>query len=401
MIWLCFAVNALGYIDRANLAVAAPFIRHDLGIDNAALGAVLGSFYWSYAALQVPAGWLMDRLRLRGGLGGAVLLWSVATAATAWSRGTTSLFACRLLLGAGEGPVYPAATKLIGAWFGPPDRGIAAAILNTAPRVGTAISVPLVAVLIAGFGWRASFVCTGLLGIVLAFAWVVFYRAGPLEARRVVDVDAMPKLVPLLWAVLRQRRFIGMTAGHFWYLFAVYFYITWFPTYLMQARHFSLAELGWLGNMPTLAAIPGTMLGGIACDRLVRSGVPITLARKGCLASGMLVGIIVVFIPLIEHRLFMMALFSLASAAQGFTSGVTFAALAEISPSPRVVGTITAFANGIANLAGVLTAGFTGLVLSATHGSFDAVLVTLGIVSLLSAFCFWFVVDEIAPMRVR
>jgi sugar phosphate permease len=400
MIWLCFALNALGYIDRANLAVAAPFIRHDLGIDDAALGAVLGSFYWSYAALQVPAGWLMDRLRLRGGLGGAVLLWSAATGATAWAGSATSLFVCRLVLGAGEGPVYPAATKLIGAWFAPRQRGIAAAILNTAPRVGTAISVPLVAALIAWSGWRASFIATGLLGIVLAFVWVLFYRAGPLEAPRASSTDALPKLAPLLWAVLRQRRFIGMTGGHFFYLFAAYFYITWFPTYLIQARHFSLGELGWLGNMPTLAAIPGTMLGGIVCDRLVRGGVPVTRARKACLGAGMMVGIFVVFIPLIADRAGMIALFSLAAAALGFTSGVTFAALAEIAPSPRVVGTITAFANGIGNLAGVCTAGFTGLVLTATHGSFDAVLVTLGIVSLLSALCFWFVVDEIAPMRL-
>src|SRR6202167_895024 len=112
MIFMGCAANAINYIDRANLAVAAPTIRHELGINAAVMGVILGAFFWTYAAMQMPFGWFADRVGARIALAVAVLWWSVSTALTATAHGVRALTGYRLLLGFGEAGAYPSGAKV-------------------------------------------------------------------------------------------------------------------------------------------------------------------------------------------------------------------------------------------------------------------------------------------------
>ena len=176
MVWLCFAALAVNYTDRANLAVAAPSIKAALHVDNTTMGLLLGSFFWTYALMQLPAGWLVDRFGARLMFPVAVCWWSLFTALTAFANSAATLFGFRLLLGAGEAGGYPSSARVVSRWFPPHERGLASSIFDSGSRAGNLVAIPLCAWLIGSFGWRASFVITGLLGFVWAAAWLVIYR---------------------------------------------------------------------------------------------------------------------------------------------------------------------------------------------------------------------------------
>ena len=398
-VWLCFLATAVAYIDRANLAVGAPFIKTDLHINDATMGVVLGSFYWSYAALQVPCGWMVDRVRLRIGVAAAIAVWSLATIGTAWSRGTASLLAFRLLLGAGEGPIYPASAKIVGMRFLPKERGRASGTVVCGNKAGTFIALPMVSAIIAGAGWRASFVATGLIGLLLAAAWVWLYRDAPAPPRPVAAPPAMDGAAML--AVLRHRCFLGVAGGAFCMLFAAYFYSTWYPTYLVRARGFTLAELGTLGALPVLAALPAPYLGGLLSDHLINRGWSVSQARKVCLTAGALMGSSVALVPLIHNDAAMIAAFCISDAGLGMTGGLLWSLPAEIAPGERLVGTVGSMMNCIGNIAGFASPAFVGALLTVTGGSFDAPLWAMGAVCVLCAASFKLLAGEFIRIPLR
>ena len=192
MIFLCCLANTINYIDRANLAVAAPTMQHELGIDAATLGLILGGFFWTYSVMQMPFGWFADRVGARISLSLAVVWWSVFTAFTAVAQSAATLLGCRLLLGVGEAGAYPSCAKVAANWFPRSERGLASSIFDSGSRIGSALSLPLVAWLIASFGWRASFIVTGLLGIIWAVFWVAIYRDP--ERHRSVTPEQLQRL---------------------------------------------------------------------------------------------------------------------------------------------------------------------------------------------------------------
>jgi len=176
MIVMCCLANTINYIDRANLAVAAPTMQRELGFDAATMGFILGGFFWTYAFMQMPFGWFADRVGARISLAVAVVWWSIFTAMTAVARSFATLLGCRLLLGIGEAGAYPSMAKVAANWFPSSERGLASAIFDSGSRIGAALSLPLVAWLISAFSWQTSFIVTGLLGIVWAVFWVLIYR---------------------------------------------------------------------------------------------------------------------------------------------------------------------------------------------------------------------------------
>ena len=257
IIWMCFLANAISYIDRANLAIAAPSIRAELGIDAATMGWVLGAFFWTYAVMQLPAGWFIDKVGVRVSLAFAVTWWSLFTVATGAARGVSQFIGARLMLGVGEAASLPSFTKTAFNWFPRSERGFACAIFNSGSTAGSALSLPLVTALIAAVGWRGAFVVTGALGVIWALAWWFIYRdpeqyraIAPREVEALLAQRSVPAAVTekISWLDLfRYRSIWGLMIGLFCLNFAIYFFITWFPSYLLQARGFSLASLGTWG----------------------------------------------------------------------------------------------------------------------------------------------------------
>ena len=410
MVWLCFLALAVNYTDRANLAVAAPSIKQALHVDSTTMGFLLGSFFWTYAIMQLPAGWLVDRYGARLMFPIAVCWWSLFTALTAVANSAAALFGFRLLLGAGEAGGYPSSARVVARWFPPHERGIASSIFDSGSRVGNLVAIPLCAWLIGSFGWRASFVVTGLLGFVWTAAWLLIYRKPErhpdvtpealreIEQSRAAPADGEPRLP---WSSLfRYRTVWGMMIGFFCLNFVIYFFITWFPTYLMSARHFSLKQFGVLGLIPGLIAIPGGWLGGFTSDWLYRRGWSLTAARKTCLVGGMLLSSVITFAAIVPQAWMALALFGIAYASLAFTAASIWSLPGDVAPTRAHVASIGGIQNFASNLAGVVTTSFTGVMLTITHGSFVIPLATAGLLCLFGAASYLFIVGRIEPLPV-
>ncbi|WP_336777508.1 MFS transporter [Pantoea sp. USHLN256] len=411
MIVFCFFAIAINYIDRINLAIAAPHIKADLGLDDTSMGLILGAFFWTYALMQIPAGRLLDRLGARAGLAIAVGWWSLFTVFTSFGKGFTSLFAARLALGLGEAGGNPGCVKVVYSWFPKKQRATASGIFDAGPRAGSALALPLVAWLISVWNWETSFIVTGALGLIWVVIWLVFYREPEemkgldeterqnlLEDRALPTTQANAKVE--LWSLFRHRNVWGMMIGFFCMNFATYFFVTWFPTYLTVAHGFSLKELGTLGAIPALMGIPGSLLGGVVSDALYRKGFSLTVARKTCLISGMLLSSVIAFAAFTDSIAVILTLFSITYAGLAFTAANIWTLPADVAPASNYVATLGGIQNFAGNLAGIVTASFTGLMLSLSHGSFVVPLLVAGGICVLGALTFMFVLGKLEPLPI-
>ncbi|CAD6519039.1 D-galactonate transporter [Paraburkholderia hiiakae] len=400
VIFFCFLAIAVNYIDRANLAVAAPHIMKDLGIGPAAMGLLLSGFFWTYAVMQLPYGWFVDRAGARIALPFAVGWWSVFTAATAVAGGFAAMFGCRLMLGAGEAGAYPSCAKLVSQWFSREQRALATSIFDSGSRVGSALSLPLVAAIMAAWGWKASFVITGALGLVWIVGWVALYREP--EARAALDQPRapVPAAASIRWSGLfRYRTVWGMMLGFFCLNFVIYFFITWFPSYLVEARGFSLKSLGTLGTLPAIASIPGGWLGGWLSDTLVKRGWSLTAARKTCIVGGMLLSSVITLTGIVQDIYVMLALFAIAYGSLAAAAASIWSLPADVAPTPRHVASLAGIQNFASNLAGIALTTFTGVMLQITRGSFTIPLVVAGGFCVLGALSYLVIVGRVEPLQ--
>jgi ACS family D-galactonate transporter-like MFS transporter len=410
VILLCFLANTINYVDRANLAVATPYIRKELGLDAAAMGLILSGFFWTYSVMQLPAGWLIDRIGARIAFAGAVVWWSGFTVLTAVARSLGTMMGARLALGIGEAGAYPSMAKVTSLWFPTRERALASAIFDSGSRVGAVVSLPIVTWIISISDWETSFVVTGIFGVIWAIVWVVLYRdperhpgvrperLAQLRAARGASYD---KSAHVPWASLfRYRTIWGMMLGFFCLNFVIYFFITWFPTYLVQARGFSLAKLGTLGTIPGLVSIPGGWLGGFMSDWLYRRGWSLTAARKTCLVGGMLTSSVITGSAFVGSVYAALALFAIAYSALAFTAASIWSLPGDVAPTRAHVASIGGIQNFASNLAGIVTTTFTGVMLTITSGSFVIPLVVAGALALIGAAMYLFVVGRIEPLPV-
>jgi MFS transporter, ACS family, D-galactonate transporter len=407
VIFLCFLAIAVNYIDRANLAVAAPEIERTLGIGPAEMGLILSGFFWTYAFMQMPFGWFVDRVGARIALPLAVGWWSVFTAATAGATSVAGMFGCRLLLGVGEAGAYPSCTKLVSQWFKPEQRALATSIFDSGSRVGSALSIPVVALIISTFGWKAAFIITGLLGAVWIAGWVIIYRSpahGDMTGEHDVVHEPHPRAAgrDVTWASLfRHRTLWGMMLGFFCLNFVIYFFITWFPSYLVQTHGFSLKSLGTLGMIPALMSIPGGWVGGLVSDALYRRGWSLTAARKTCMVGGMLMSSAITLSAFTSNVYLMLTFFGISYGSLAFAAASIWSLPSDIAPTPRHVASIGGIQNFASNLAGIVITTFTGVMVALTKGSFTIPLVVAGGFCFLGAFSYLVIVGKIEPLPVE
>lgn len=412
MVFMAFLGTAINYVDRANLSVAVPFLQKEFGFGAAQTGAILGAFFWTYSSFQLPSGWFVDRIGERRAYALAATWWSIFTALTAFGRGFTSLFTFRLLLGIGEAPAYPCNAKVVSEWFPKHERAIAAGIFDSGARVGTALSLPIVTALVSTLGWRGSFVVTGTLGIVWVIAWLTIYRrprehkmVSALElayiesGRAAADAESGElQRPPLRWRDLfRYRTIWGMMLGFFCLNFVVYFFITWFPTYLVKARGFSLLKLGIYGMIPAIVAIAGGYIGGLVSDALVRRGLRLSLARKIPIVGGLVLSSSIGLAVLVPSASWALALLSLSYGSLTFAGASIWSLPGDVAPSRRYVASIGGIQNFASNLAGICISTFVGVML-ARSGGFVVPLLVAGGASLLGAFSYLFIVGPIEPL---
>lgn len=402
VIFFCFLAIAVNYIDRANLAVAAPHIMKELSLGPAAMGLLLSGFFWTYALMQLPYGWFVDRAGARIALPFAVGWWSIFTAATAMAGSFAAMFGCRLMLGAGEAGAYPSCAKLVSQWFARDERALATSIFDSGSRVGSAVSLPLVAAIIATWGWKASFVVTGVLGLVWIVGWLALYREPAAQAAMSQSRAAERPVATIRWSALfRYRTVWGMMLGFFCLNFVIYFFITWFPSYLVEARGFSLKSLGTLGVLPAIASIPGGWLGGWLSDALVRRGWSLTAARKTCIVGGMLLSSVITLTSVVQDVYLMLVLFAIAYGSLAAAAASIWSLPADVAPTPGHVASLAGIQNFASNIAGIALTTFTGVMLQLTRGSFTIPLVVAGGFCVLGAVSYLVIVGRVEPLQGR
>ncbi|HVA25586.1 MAG TPA: MFS transporter [Chloroflexota bacterium] len=305
--WLVLAavcgVYFVTYLDRVNISVAAPAMAADLHLSLAALGGVFSAFSLSYALLQIPGGFLGDKIGPRKALGLMGILWSIATAATAIPAAVPGLIGARFGLGVAEAGAFPTATRAFTAWIPSAKRGLAQGLPHSFARLGGALAPPVVIALVLAYGWRQSFLVLAVVSLAWVSLWWWFYRDRPRDhwltnpaEVEMLDREAEP-LSPgaaarTPWGPL-FRRMLPVTIADFCYGWSLWVFLTWIPTYLSDARHFNLKQLALYATLPLIAGVVGDTVGGISSDLLWRRGHP-GLARSGQVAVGLLLSLVFV-----------------------------------------------------------------------------------------------------------
>ncbi|HEY2636782.1 MAG TPA: MFS transporter, partial [Solirubrobacteraceae bacterium] len=416
MVTLCFLGLTINYVDRSNLSVALPQMSKDLHLGAGVEGIALGAFFGSYALFQLPFGHWVDRFGERIVYTIAVVWWSIFSAATAAAQGLASLIGLRLALGAGEAGGYPSSAKVVSRWFPTSERARASSIFDNGARAGTALALPLVTALIAWLGWRGSFLVTGALGFAWIALWLLFYRrprkhpkvsdeevayieagGARTEEKEAVEEDRTADKVRYR-DLFRYRTVQGMMLGFFCLNYVIYFFITWFPSYLVDARGFDLLKLGIFGVLPALVAMPGSFIGGMVSDALVKRGKSLTVARKIPLVGGMACASVIALAVIVPTAGEALALLSICYASLTFAAASVWSLPADVAPTPAHVASIGGIQNFASNLAGLLGATTTGALVAATGGSYVTALVLSGALSIVGALSYLLIVGRIEPL---
>lgn len=268
---LLFLSTVLNYVDRQTLSVLARTIQTDLHLSDLDYSTVVQVFLFAYTLAYLVVGRVTDWMGTRWSMALFIGWWSIANMLTGFVRSLRELAGCRFLLGLGEAGNYTAAPKSVGEWFEPKDRGLAVGIYTAGAMVGATIAPPMIAWFGAAYGWRFAFVGTGVLGLAWIVPWLLVYRTGPLAARQGGTRERIPESEiwravlsdPRAWLLMGAR----MLSDPVWY-----FYLFWFPKYLMDERGRTLAQMGSIAWVVYLAADLGSVLGGSGSGWLIRRG---------------------------------------------------------------------------------------------------------------------------------
>lgn len=414
---MLFVITTINYADRATISIAAPGIRKDLGLDAVQMGFVFSAFAWSYVVAQLPGGWLLDRFGSKITYFFSIFLWSVFTLLTgtagfvAGGAAVALLFTLRLLVGAAEAPSFPGNSRIASSWFPTNERGLAAAIFNSAQYFATVLFAPIMGWLVHTYGWHSVFYVMGGLGIAMAFVWLKVIHAPKdhpsvsqselkyiQDGGALVDLDGAqkaPAQVDTLAAIkelLGNRMLLGVYIGQYCITTLTYFFLTWFPVYLVQERHMTILKAGFVASLPAIAGFIGGVAGGWLSDFLARRGHSLSVSRKVPIVTGMLLSTSMIACNYIETDMLVVAVMSLAFFGKG-VGALGWAVVSDTSPK-EAGGLSGALFNTFGNTAGITTPIVIGYIVQGT-GSFAGALVFVGANAALAIACYLFIVGDI------
>lgn len=422
IVLMLFVATTINYADRATISIAGPALSKDLGLDAVQMGYVFSAFAWSYVLAQIPGGWLLDRYGVKWVYAAAIFLWSAFTlvqGAVGFFTGATAvalLFALRLAVGLAEAPVFPANARITAAWFPAKERGMASAFFNSAQYFATVLFTPLMAWVVHHFGWHHVFTMMGALGIAFALLWTQVIH-GPKDhpgmnaAERdyierggaLLDMDGQgsarqSNVGRTLKQLLANRMLLGIYVGQYCITTLTYFFLTWFPVYLVKERGLSILQAGFAAVLPALCGFVGGILGGVISDMLLRRGHSLTAARKIPIVGGMLLSMSIIGCNYVQADAVVVGLMALAF----FGKGIGALGWAVVSDtSPRESGGLSGgLFNTFGNTAGITTPIAIGYIVQST-GSFNGALVFVGLNALVACFCYLVVVGEIRRVELR
>lgn len=409
MVFMLFAATTVNYADRASLSIVGPAMQSRLHIDPITLGYIFSAFGWAYVIAQLPGGWMLDRFGSRAVYAGSILLWSLFTllqGAAGFLAGgllVGTLFTLRLLVGFAEAPAFPGNSRIIAAWFPGGERATAAAIFNSGQYFATVMFAPVMGWLTLRFGWQSVFVFLGVAGILLFIAWLMTVYAPSRHPRvrraeldyiaaggGLIDMDqGRGASKPVKWehvkVLLSRRMLIGIYIGQYCVGVLTYFFLTWFPVYLVEQRGMSILRAGFVIMLPAICGFAGGVLGGIMSDALLRRGVSLSLARKIPIVTGMLLSVSMVLCNFVQANWVVVLIMSLAFFGKGLGS-LGWAVVSDTAPK-EITGLYGGLFNTFGNVGAITTPIIIGYIV-AVSGSFAGALVYVGANALLAVVAY-------------
>jgi ACS family D-galactonate transporter-like MFS transporter len=416
MLALVFINVVINYMDRSNISVAASAITEDLQLTTIQLGLIFAAFGCSYAALQIPGGILVDRFGPRIMYTFTLITWSIVTVLQGLMKGFAGLFGLRILLGAFEAPAYPTNNRIVTSWFPDNERASAIAVYTSGQFLGLAFLTPALMSLQYYAGWQGLFIVTGSIGIIWGIAWYFFYR-DPGEHKTVNELElghiekgggkinrsAVGSNIPkqkFRWSdlaeVLSHKKLWGIYLGQFAVNSTLWFFLTWFPTYLVKYRGMSFIKSGFMASIPFLAAFAGLLLSGFLSDGLLKKGVSPGIARKSPVIIGLLLSMSIIGANYIDSPALIILLMSIAFFGNGFAS-ITWVFVSALAPKHLIglTGGVFNFMGGLALIIPILI----GLLV--TDGNFTPALILIGSIAFMGACSYIFLVGKVENIEIR
>lgn len=282
------------FIDRVNIATAAPLMKADLGLSNTQLGLAFSAFAIPYALFQLIGGWIGDKFGPRLTLSACCAMVGLTTMLTGAASGFVSLFALRLALGFAQGAAFPTATRAMSTWIPVRDWGFAQGIAHSFGRMGNAATPPLMAVLLLFVSWRRSFVILGLVSLVWLLAWAGYFRDLPREHPGITEADlaALPEPSsggrPVIPWLRLARRIFPATMVDFCYGWTLWLFLSWIPAFFFENYHLNLQSSAMFSAGVLFAGVIGDTMGGVLTDRLLRKTRSLVIARRSVIVAGFL-----------------------------------------------------------------------------------------------------------------
>ncbi len=360
------------YVDRVNIATAAPLIKADLKLSNTQLGIIFSAFALPYAVFQLIGGWVADRLGARITLTLCCAIVGVATVLTGAVSGFAALVAVRLVLGFGEGAAFPTATRALTRWTSERRWGFAQGITHSFARLGNAATPPLIGALLLWMSWRGSFLIVGVASLCWLCVWAWFFRNDPREHPAITSADLETLPAPLSGARPRMpwlrlaRRILPVTIVDFTYGWTLWLFLSWIPGFFFSNYHLNLQASALFSGGVLFAGFIGDIVGGIASDWLLRKTGSLLVARRSVIVAGLL-GALVFLVPvvLIHDLTVATVCLSLASFSVELVVGPIWAVPMDIAP--RYAGTASGMMNFGFGVAGLVSPSSFGYLVDRTR----------------------------------
>lgn len=389
MVLLLAAVLFLNYVDRGALPTALHHVQADLHLTDIQLGMLGSAFFWTYAFMQIPVGWLAERFGAHRVLAGGLAIWALATLLVGVVSGFVLLLILRLLLGVGESVGFPCTSKILASTVPTESLATANGIIAFAYLMGPVVGTFLGGLLMTQFGWRTAFVVFGAVSLLWLLPWSrvrIQHRAEEDHATEIATTGM----------ILRQRSLWGTALGHFSSNYTFYFMLSWLPSYLVRERGFSDWEMTRFASAAYFVNAACAMAGGWALDRYIRRGGSVNLGYKWAL-GGAHVGYIACMLAMAWGSLpIALASIFVYQAVCGIQSPGVFA-VSQIIAGPAAAGRWVGIQNMIGNLAGILAPALTGYVIQST-GHFTLAFGLAAAVGVIGFVGYVFMIPKVAEL---